>query len=180
MNILKSSYRAITVAAIAAAALSIPATGFAISPLTDGLVKSEKSFGVRGGYNTRIESPVAGLDFTYSFSRSFRLGANIEYMFRHNGTDAFAINVNAHYTALRAGKFTIYPLAGLSYTSWQLKSDKVNGSDSSTRCDYIGVNVGAGADYHITSTLKLNLEGKYDVMKRYSTGVFTLGIAYCF
>ncbi len=180
MNILLSAYRTIATAAIAVAALSVPATGSAASSLTDSPVRHEKSFGIRGGYNTRNQSPVAGLDFTYSFSRNFRLGANIDYVFRHKNTDAFGINLNAHFTVLRAARFTVYPLAGVSYTSWQFKHDMVNSADSSTRSDYLGVNVGAGADYRITSTLKLNLEGKYDVMKHHSTGVFTFGIAYCF
>lgn len=179
MNILLSAYRAITVVAVAAS-LSVPFTASATSPSTDVTSGKEKSFGLRGGYNTRNQSPMAGLDFTYSFSRNFRLGANIDYVFRHKSTDAFGINLNAHFTVLRAGRFTVYPLAGISYTSWQFKNDMVNDSDSSTRSDYLGVNVGAGADYRITSTLKLNFEGKYDMMKHHSTGVFTLGIAYCF
>ena len=147
-------------------------------------VKGEKSVGLRGGFTTCHDAPVAGLYFQYRFSRHFRLSPQIDYYFRHHDTDAFAFNINADvpFAIGSSGKFNLYPLAGVSLTSWNFhhRSTGEEADDATSRKLRAGVNVGGGAEYYVTPTLKLALEGRYNWVKHYDGGVFTLSIGYMF
>ncbi len=144
--------------------------------------KGEKSMGVRAGYTTSNHSGVAGLYFSYAFSSRFRLAPDVDYSFRHNGTDAFSININAHVpVTVPQSRFTVYPLAGLNYTSWNLRERSTGDYDDvSTRTDRLGINIGAGADLAVTPTLRLGFESKLRWIRNYNSGVFTVSIGYVF
>ena len=145
---------------------------------------AEKAVGIRAGYSTRNTCPLAGLSFQYTFTPHFRLAPSADYMFRHHGTDAFAFNINAQFPiVLSAGNtWRFYPLAGVAYCNWNhhTVSDDDAHRDVSTHTTRFGINVGAGVEYMCTSTLKLSLEGKYNMVKSFSAGVFNVGIAYVF
>ena len=49
------------------------------------------TFGIEAGYNTRYETPVAGLAFTYRLKPHFRLGADADIAFRHKDYDALLL-----------------------------------------------------------------------------------------
>lgn len=146
----------------------------------------EKTIGIRTGYNTRTSSPLAGLFFQYRFTDHFRLSPNIDYLFRHDNTDALSFNCNGHFPINLSdnGKFSFYPLAGINYTSWNhhhndeesAKSD----NDVSTRWNRFGLNAGAGFEIIATPTLKVSAEAKATFIKNYSSGTFTISIGYIF
>lgn len=144
--------------------------------------KGEKSVGIKGGYVTRNTSAMAGIFFHYRFSNHFTLSPNIDYVFRNNGSDAFLFNIDTHYPiALGTSRVEFYPIAGLNYSSWGIPgSDNPNEDDVSTRRNQFGLNAGIGFNYQATPTLKLFIQGKYTAVSKYSTGIFSAGIAYTF
>ncbi|MCM1484270.1 MAG: porin family protein [Muribaculaceae bacterium] len=160
-----------------AAAILLPIGSYAFS-------KGEKSVGLRGGYSTTHNSPVAGLFFQYRFTEHFRLSPEIDYYFRHDHTDAYALNVNADIPiSLGADSpVNIYPLAGLNFTSWNVHhpGSTDQSDDTSTRTSRMGVNAGAGIEYYATPTLKFALEAKYAYVKHFDGAVITLSIGYVF
>ncbi len=56
----------------------------------------EKTLGVEAGYTTKNKSGMAGIEFTYRFSKHFRLAPSVNYVFRYNKQDALLLNVHAH------------------------------------------------------------------------------------
>lgn len=146
----------------------------------------EKTFGLRAGYNTRNESPLAGLFFQYGFSDHLRLSPNIDYFFRHDETDALSMNCNLQFPfrLSAGGRTAIYPLGGLNYTSWnyhhKTTDEKDDDNDVSTRRNRFGVNLGGGFEVYATPTLKLSLEAKATFIKSYTSGTFSLSIGYIF
>lgn len=161
---------------IAAAALLLMA-----APASAG----EKAFGIRAGFNTRNSAPMAGLWFQYSFNSHFRLAPNVDYHFRHNHTDALAINCNAQFPfALGSSRLSAYPLFGLNYTSWNYHRPDAQASDDNddvtTRLNRFGTNLGAGLELRVTPTMKITLEAKTTLIKSYSSGTFSVGLGYCF
>lgn len=144
----------------------------------------EKNVGLRAGYMTKNEAPIAGLFFKYSFSQRFRLSTTFDYYFRHYNTDAYSVNINGEFPfQIIPNKLKVFPLAGFGITSRNIKySKRANelSDDSSTRNTGLGVNIGAGLDYYVTSTLKLGLECKYGWVKNYAGEAITLSIGYVF
>lgn len=145
---------------------------------------AEKSVGVRVGYATRNDCPLAGLSFQYSLSPHFRLAPSADYLFRHHGTDAFAFNLNAQFPLSLSSnnKWRFYPLVGLAYYNWShhYAEDVDYHKDVTSHTTRLGLNAGAGFEVMCTSTLKLSVEGKAALMKSYSEGVFNFGISYVF
>lgn len=142
----------------------------------------EKTIGLRAGYNTRTEAPIAGLFFQYQLTSHFRLAPNVEYYIRHNNTDGLSINLNTHFPiSLGAGSHAaFYPLAGLNFTAWNLHGIKNDSDDVTTRISRLGLNAGAGFEYYATSSLKLSVEAKATLLKNYTSGTFSLSIGYVF
>lgn len=164
----------------------IAAISFSTVPATAaGTARGEKSLGVAVGYNTRNESPTAGIFFQYSVSSYLRIAPDITYTLRRGGTDALGINVNLQ-VPFQLGSvkgFNIYPLAGVNYTSWNFhgKTGRIESDDVTSRLNRLGLNLGAGLEYSIKPTLKLQLQGKYVFTKSHcSTGVIAVGIGYTF
>lgn len=144
-----------------------------------GAGKGEKSVGLRGGYTGANRSAVAGVYFQYSFSDKLRIAPDIDYSFRHRGTDAISLNLNLHSPFTLAPGAAFYPLAGLNYTSWNIHRT-VDIDDAKSRVDRLGFNIGGGVEYYVKTTLKLALEGKYRWTRDYDSAVFTLSIGYIF
>jgi len=145
--------------------------------------KGEKSLGPKIGYASRNSSAVAGLVFQYTFSQHLRIAPEIGCVFRHKNQDAFLADINFHvpFGLLDTDKVALYPLAGLAFNSWALHGhDSVEDVDVTSHVNRFGLNLGAGFDLRCSSTLKLNLEAKYTLVKSYSSAYITLGISYVF
>jgi hypothetical protein len=139
------------------------------------------SLGLRTGYVSQNESALAGLYFQYRFTPHFRLAPSADYVFRRNDRDALLLNLDAQVPfSLGTGRVAVYPLAGLNFSAWShhLKND--TSDDVTTRVSRFGVNVGAGAEFYVSSTLKLAIEGKFVGVKGYSCGEATVSIGYVF
>jgi len=144
--------------------------------------KGEKTIGLQAGYNTINESAIAGIEFTYRFSKHFRLAPNVTYAFKHRQMDALAINLNAHLPFQLAPKWEIFPLAGINYSSWNFHHNGTANDDSdvTTRDSRFGFNLGAGIGVAATSTLRLSLTADYVFAKHLDGCNIAAKIAYCF
>lgn len=140
-----------------------------------------KSLGVLGGYNTRNKSGEAGIFFQYRIKPHIRIAPDVTYITRRKGIDALDININVHFPLLDGGKHVnVYPLGGLSYTSWNIHNDYADVDDTTERSNKFGLNVGAGFEACLTPTLKLRLEGKWTAARHACTADFSIGIGYMF
>ena len=144
--------------------------------------KGDTSLGPKAGYISKNRSALAGLVFQHSFSDHFRISPEISYAFRSNDLDAFIIDVNAHVPfAFQGGKAGFYPLAGLTFNSWNLHTPPMpDDVDVSTHANRWGLNFGAGLELRCNESLKLTIEGRYCLIKDYANAQVTAGIAYVF
>lgn len=147
-------------------------------------VHGEKTVGLRAGYSTNSSNPAAGIYFQYAFSRHFRIAPNVDYLFRNKGVDGFHFNINAHFPiGLKSSRFDVYPLIGLgavSMSAHNQNNDSGSYDDVTTRSTKFGLNIGGGAEFMATSALKLFVEGKFNWIEDFNSGVFCIGIGYVF
>ena len=135
--------------------------------------KGIQAAGVHLSYGTEIESFGIGVKYQYNITDNIRLEPSMNYFFENNGVDMFDLNANAHYLFPMASNIRVYPLAGLTFSSW----DAGKGIDNVTR---LGVNLGGGAEFDIADNLMLNFELKYQFVSDLDQAVFNVGIAYMF
>ena len=142
----------------------------------------EKTVSLVAGYVSHNNSAIAGIDFSYRFSRRFRLAPQALYAFRHHKQDALIINVNAQVPFDLGKQWEIYPLAGINYTSWNFHANKIatDNADVTSSVNRFGLNVGAGAGVNISSTLRLGIEGQWALVKDYQSANILAKIAYIF
>ncbi len=148
--------------------------------------RGQKTMGLYGGYMSRNESASAGIFFQYRFARSFRIAPSAGYDFRHNGQDAFSIDLDFH-TPFSFGSndaFSFYPIAGIGYS--KICIDRVDNIlarasvENRQRYDRLGVNLGGGVEYMVSPTLRLAFEAKWRERTDYSSGLFAVSIGYRF
>lgn len=140
-----------------------------------------KTLGLLAGYNTYNNSAIAGVEFTYRFSKNFRLAPNIFYAFRHDRRDALAVNLNAHFPIPCSSSVTFYPLAGVNYSSWNFRNwNPVDNNDTTSRDSRFGLNAGAGVGFTLHGNLRLGAEAAYTFIKHYNGAAFAAKIAYSF
>lgn len=147
--------------------------------------KGDKTFGVQSGYVSRNKSALVGITFQCGISDHFRLAPSAECIFRHDDRDAFQINLDAHFPFSFTGdRAALYPIAGLNYSSWNRHSTEIDDNqiskDVSTRSGYMGLNAGCGFEFKASSTLKLNIEARYSLVKSNSSAQISVGIGYMF
>ena len=135
--------------------------------------KGIQAAGVHLSYGTEIESFGIGVKYQYNITDNIRLEPSMNYFFENNGVDMFDLNANAHYLFPMESNIRVYPLAGLTFSSW----DAGKGIDNVTR---LGVNLGGGAEFDIADNLMLNFELKYQFVSDLDQAVFNVGIAYMF
>lgn len=150
-----------------------------------GTLRGRKSMGIYGGYATRSESGVAGIYFNYRFSQCFMLAPSADYVFRHIDEDGFNIDLNAFvpFAVNSAQTVSLYPIGGVGYSAINRRSGDslmLTTADSRHRVDRFGLNVGTGAEWLVSPTLRLAFEGKWRWRTDYSSGLFTLSIGYVF
>lgn len=164
--------KAALVALIAFTSLSAAADGFS----------GEKSLGLQTGYISYNESALAGIEFTYRFSRNFRIAPSVNYVFRHKNVDALMINLNAQVPFPFAQRWEIFPLAGINYSSWNYHNGTSANDDAdvSSRVTRFGLNIGAGIGFAATSSLRLSVTADYVAIKHFSGCNILAKIAYSF
>ena len=149
-------------------------------PLTANAQRGEKSVGVVGGFNTEIESGLAGVYFQYQCNAWLRLTPNVQAIFRKNDVNAMHINGNAHFILPLTEDINIYALGGVTYQSWRLPMINENYNLEHSNVNRFGANLGAGIEIYATSSLKFMVEGKYSFIKDFSSAGFIAGIGYVF
>ena len=156
------------------------------APASFASQKGEKVFGVRTGYISRNRSADLGLFFQYTFSEHFRLQPSADLVFRHHNREAFTVDLNAHVPiAVTGDDFSLYPLAGINFSSWNHHFDSLEDGELitpewSSRTNRFGANFGAGFDLKVTSTLKISIEACYTFIKSNSGVRVLAGIGYVF
>ena len=132
--------------------------------------KGIQAFGVNLGYGSEIESASIGVKYQYNITNNIRLEPSANYFFEKRGIDMFDFNANAHYLIPTENNIRLYPLAGLTFTRWDL--GKV--------ANRLGLNIGGGAEFDVSDNLFVNMELKYQIVKDLDQTVFNVGLTYMF
>ncbi len=143
-----------------------------VATLPAAAQRGEKTLGIAGGFASYNNGGKASVFFQYSFSQRVRLAPEIGYVFRNEGKSGFIIDVDVHIPFRLAKGIGIYPLVGLAFNDWSYVGDGHNSR--------VGFNFGGGLDFYMTSTLKLNVQGKYSAMNDTGGGFIQMGIGYVF
>lgn len=175
MNTPKSQ-RAVRAAAIIVAAIAL------LMPQAMKAADHEKIFGIQAGWISRNKSAEAGLTFQYGFTQHFRLAAAVDVALKKENRDAMLIDVNGHFPFRTSSRVELYPLAGVNFSAWSehIEADDPTFDDVTNRTSRFGLNAGGGVGFYVSKTLKLSFEAKYTLVKGYSCGRLTAGIAYVF
>lgn len=151
-----------------------------------------------------------GAKYQYGITDAIRLEGDLSYGFKSKGMDVFEISANAHYLFNIGDKIKVYPLVGIGYGHVggdfsggdidididipDIKSrayaypgynpdDEIDSSDndsSASSANKFLFNVGAGAEYALTSKLSVGIEVKYQYMSHFSRLPINLGVTYKF
>ncbi|MCM1291501.1 MAG: porin family protein [Prevotella sp.] len=152
-------------------ALSIAVSTVIFSPKAFAQ-KGEKTLGVMAGYSGYNDGAFTSIYFQYTFAKHVRISPELGYVFKNKEKSAFEVGVDINFPFRLSKGIEIYPLTGLTINDWRYQ-----GNGHLTR---FGADFGGGLDFYLTSYLKLNVQGKYSLMKD-TDGVFVgLGIGYVF
>ncbi len=163
----------LTVMALGAAALSIPNTASAADHLT--------TIGIESGYVSRNTSAYAGVYMRYQFSDFFALKPHVDFVIRNKEQDAFIVNFDGQFSLpIHAEKLNVYGIAGIGFSSWNIKELNDEGELDMRRHGGIGFDLGAGVGYNVSSSLRLALEAKANMVKHYTTALVGVSIGYNF
>ena len=149
-----------------------------------------------------------GAKAQYRFIDQFRGEASFNYFLKKDYVSSWDVNLNFHYLIPVANSIKVYPLAGVTYKrvindtedatdtedalgDWSdlfgsigygssYSSSSSDDSNSSYSDGYFGANLGAGVDFDLSDSWKLNFETKYQLISDYGQVVFTVGAAYKF
>jgi outer membrane protein X len=113
-----------------------------------------------------------GAKVQWEFIDNVRAEASGNYFLKKDYCTMWDLNLNLHYL-VSVDKLKIYPLAGLTILDSKVEVGNISASDSN-----FGINLGAGVEYPISETVKLNLEGKYQIVKDWNRPVISAGIAF--
>lgn len=119
--------------------------------------QGKMTVGVHGNY--MIDSPNnfgIGANIGYELIDNVRGVAEFNYFFKKDYVSYWNVDVNAEYLFKVGDAFTIYPLAGVALLGYKVDSDLGGASDSK-----LGLNIGAGVEYQVSSSLALKAEYNY-------------------
>lgn len=148
--------------------------------------RGQKTMGVFLGYIDHNRSAITGIEYTYRFSRRFRIAPDASYVVQRNYQDALILNINGQFLhGPELGQWEIFPYTGINYTSWTMHEmctpPGLSGTpDISSRVSRLGLNLGGGGNLNITDQLQLGLRAGYSFVKDYSTFTMVAKIAYRF
>lgn len=142
--------------------------------------QGKQALGVNLSYGTEIESIGLGAKYQYNITDQIRLEPSLDYFFKNDGLSMFDINLNAHYLVPVSSGVKIYPLAGFTYTNWHVDLGDIAGLSVGASESRVGVNLGAGAEFDVSSNLALSFELKYQLISDVDQAVLGIGLAYKF
>ena len=168
--------------AAAAFLLSAPAVSAAGGDGASRSYRGEKTVALRAGYAGYNKSAAAGLEFTYRFSRLFRLAPSVDYVIRRHDTDALVLEVDAQFLFPFSGdRMAVYPYVGPKYSSWTYHPGaSADDNDVSTRRSRLGVDAGVGVEANITPTFRIGVSAGYTFVKYFHGFDAALTLSYRF
>lgn len=159
--------------AVGIAALSLPVAAEAGDHNT--------TVGIESGYASRNTSGYAGVYMRYQFSNFFALKPQVDFVIRNKQQDAVVVNFDGQFSLpINAGKLNVYGIAGVGFSSWNVKELNDEGDLDMRRHGGISFDLGAGVGYNVSSTLRLALEAKGNLVKHYSSALVGVSIGYNF
>ena len=114
-----------------------------------------------------------GAKVQYEFIDNVRAEASGNYFFKKDYCTMWDVNLNLHYL-IPVGGAKIYPLAGLSLLGTKVDLGQFGSASDSD----FGLNLGAGVEFPLSDGIKLNFEGKYQIVKDWNRPVISAGIAF--
>lgn len=138
--------------------------------------KGDKAAGLNLSYGSKdgFSNFGIGAKFQYNLTDAFRIEPSATYFLKKDNVNMWDINANVHYLFHVGDSFVIYPLAGLTFVGWKV-SVEWEGMGASVSETKFGANLGAGAQYWLTSSFGLNLEAKYQIVSNIDRPIFSLG-----
>ena len=119
--------------------------------------KGTATWSVQGNYI--IDSPSnlgVGGNLGYEFIDNLRGVAEFNYFFKKDYCSFWNVEVNAEYLFKVGDALTIYPLAGLDLLGSKVSYEGYSASDTE-----LGLNIGGGVEYAVSSNLSLKAEYNY-------------------
>ena len=142
--------------------------------------KGIQSAGIHLSYGTEIETVGMGMKYQYNLTNHIRFEPSMNYFFEKDNIDMFDINFNAHYILPLENNIRVYPLAGVTFTRWNLDLPDLDGWNNDGKKNKFGVNLGAGAEFDIQDEWMINFEVKYQLINKLDQAIISLGVAYIF
>lgn len=138
----------------------------------------EGTFGIgaHAGYATEINSLGVGAHLHYYRTNNIRFAPSFTYFIENKGTGMWMADADAHYVLPVSITASIYPLAGLHFSSWKFEVPE-NGKETVNR---LGANLGLGFQHDISYRVRANFELKYQFIKDYSQVAFMAGFGFWF
>lgn len=153
--------------------------------LTASAQKDVKAVGANLSYG--LDSKVFGFGAKgqYGFTKEIRGEASFNYFLEGNdNTTRWDLNANVHYLFPMKQGFTLYPLAGLSYTHVSVDFTTIipgtPAIQTSGSVSKWGLNFGGGIEKDLSANWKVNAELKYQLISNYGQLVPSIGVAYKF
>ena len=116
-----------------------------------------------------------GAKFQYEFVQNVRAELSGDYWFKKDGYGLWDANLDIQYLIPIAEGLKVYPMAGATLMG--------NHGDGEKKTAF-GFNAGAGIEYYVAESVKLNLDIKYLYAKKDGVKndgpVFQIGVAYAF
>ena len=158
----------------------------AFSTLTMSAQDSKTAVGVNFGFAPSLMKEynpmILGAKFQYGFVENIRGEVAANIFTKKDGYGLWDAELNFHYLFPLTEEINVYPAAGAVFMGTMI-------TDADKNYTGIGFNAGAGIDYRLTETIKLNAEIKYLGVSKKDSGykvidargvTFAIGVAYCF
>ena len=156
----------------------------AICSLTMNAQDAKMAVGVNLGYAPSLMKEynpmIIGAKFQYEFVENIRAELAANMFTKKDDHGLWDAELNFHYLFPVADGIKVYPAAGAVFMGTTGDGDKENG---------FGFNVGAGVEYYVTESIKLNADVKYLGVSKKKDGykvidasgvTIAIGAAYCF
>lgn len=143
---------------------------FIISFLFTASAQSETKVGALLGYGTEIENIGIGANAEFPIMDKLTISPSFIYYLPKDEfgikINWFELNANANYYFLDEDNIGVYGIAGLNYSSVKVKYDGNSflGDNYSASDGRIGLNLGAGANFDIGSSITPFAELKYVII----------------
>jgi hypothetical protein len=137
--------------------------------------------GIGGGFTYGNQIERLGLDLRADFKLNNRwaLSPKAHLFFPQstgNITERWtSFNIDAHYLLNLENILFLYPLAGINISAWSRENRRLNSQINGSE---IGINLGLGGLFKITSNVDGFMEVKYTAIQRVEQAVVSFGVLY--